>query len=213
MGSSDIDSLKSRIREISNIAVSMPPEFRQKCFELLMTHLLSGGTSPAPLAPGAPAPLSGSAPPMPMPVPFNLGYTGGPPMTALLSAFVKKIGLTTEQFGRVIGYMHGKVIFFHEPETAKGAQAQIEWAYLLALKNAIVKGSFSVDAEEVRIVCQEKGIFDRRNFYTNFRHYADSFRNPPEPAGRPQPLSSRGIVALGALIRELADGPRPSPVP
>jgi hypothetical protein len=126
-------------------------------------------------------------------------------MTAMLSAFVKKSGLSSEQFSRVVGYLHGSVVFFREPATTSPAQAQIEWSLLLALRNAIVKGSFLVDAEEVRLVCQEKGVFDRRSFFTNFRRFAAYYRTSPEPGAKPQPLSSKGIAALGTLIKELAD--------
>lgn len=194
------DALKDKIKEISLIAAAQPEEFRQKCFELLMSHLLGAPTPPSTANPFP----SGWNSASPLPV-ASLGYSGAPPMTALLAAFVKKIGLSNERFGRVVGYLHGNVVFFREPGADKAAQTQIEWAMLLALKNAIVKGAFSIDAEEVRLVCQEKGIFDRRNFYTTFRRHGDYFRSPPEPNGRAQPLSSKGLAALGALIKSLAE--------
>jgi hypothetical protein len=204
----ELDTLKEQVREISSIASAVPEEFRQKCFELLMTHLLSGGKAPAPqaLAGAMPGVVAVAAPPptFPVPVATGSGYSGGPPMTAMLSAFVKKSGLSLEQFGRVVGYLHGSVVFFREPATSSAAEAQVAWSLLLALRNAIVKGSFLVDAEEVRLVCQEKGVFDRRGFYTNFRRCAAYYRASPEPGGKPQPLSSKGIAALGTLLEGLA---------
>ena len=142
-----LDSLKEEIREITKIAETVPPEFRQKCFELLLLHLLGGG-QPVAAASIAPLPIAISG--------AQLGYTGAPPFTALLTAFLKKHGLTSEQFLRVVGYVGGKLVFLREPAAAKTAQAQIDWTLLLALKNAIVKGGFSVDGDEVRLVCQEK---------------------------------------------------------
>ncbi len=201
-----IENLKEKIREISDIAATVPEEFRQKCFELLMLHLL-GVQNPPPLPPpplaSAPTPTPwGSGPPFTVPRP---AYSGAPPMTTLLSAFVKKIGLTQDQFSRVVGYMHGNVVFFCEPATEKSAQAQIEWALLLALKNAITKGSFLVDAEEVRLICQEKGVFDRRNFFPVFKRHSDYFRSEVEQGGRPQLLTSKGLAALGVLLKSLAE--------
>jgi hypothetical protein len=172
-----------------------------------MTHLLTGTTGTTVSLPPMPLPAAPTAHRLPPAVSSALGYSGAPPVTALLGAFIKKIGLTNDQFHRVVGYLHGDVVFYREPDTTKSAQAQLEWALLLALKNAVVKGSFIVDAEEVRQMCQQKGVFDRRNFYTNFRRQADHFRSPPEPAGKPQPLSSKGIAALGALVSELAERP------
>lgn len=201
-----LDSIREQVQEVSKIAASVPEEFRQKCFELLMTHVLTSSGAPLPPLPH----VLGSAIPFTAVPPASLsalGYTGTPPMTALLTAFVKKIGLSQEQFGRVLGYVHGNVVIYREPAGAKNAQSQIEWALLLALKNAITQGNFIVDGEEVRLVCQEKGIFDRRNFYPNFRKHADYFRSPPEAGGRPQPLSSRGIAALGHLVKRLAFHP------
>jgi len=194
-----LDELKVQIKEISAIAAAVPEEFRQKCFELLMTHLLGGGSGTPPTLP---IPVGSG---VPFSLPASLGYSGPPPMTSLLHAFINKIGLASEQFNRVVGYMHGNVIFYREPDTAKAAQAQIDWALLLALKNAITRGSFLVDPEEVRLACQEKGVFERRTFYTNFRKHAVYFRSPPEPAGKPQPLSNKGIAALGDLVRQLAE--------
>lgn len=198
-----LDSIREQVQEVSRIAASVPEEFRQKCFELLMTHVLSTSGAPLPPLPhvlGAAIPFT-AMPPAPL---SPLGYSGAPPMTALLTAFVKKIGLTQEQFGRVVGYVHGNVVFYREPEIGKPAQSQIEWALLLALRNAISQGHFIVDGEGVRLVCQEKGIYDRRNFYPNFRKHADFFRTPPEAGGKPQPLSSKGIASLGQLVRRLA---------
>lgn len=197
-----LETLKEQIKEISAIAANVPEEFRQKCFELLMTHLLTGQSgTPVQLPPG----IWGSNPPVQVQQIAQLGYSGPPPMTSMLSAFMKKIGLSQDQFARVVGYAHGKVIFYREPDSEKASLAQIEWALLLALKNAINKGAFSVDGEEVRLVCQEKGVFDRRNFYTVFRRYGDYFRSPPEPAGRAQMLSAKGLNALGALLKSLAE--------
>lgn len=197
----DFNSIKDQVREISRIAATVPEEFRLKCFELLMTHLLKGG--PPPVMTGVHAPLA-PAPAAPLPVTVATNYAGAPPMSALVSAFVRKIGLTNEQFWQVVGYVHGNVIFLREPSGESGAQAQIQWALLVGLRNAINKGSFLVDPEEVRIVCQEKGVFDRRTFYTTFRRHGELFRTAPEPGCKPQPLSSKGIAALGDLVRDLA---------
>ena len=201
-----LTALKEQIQEVSKIAASVPEEFRQKCFELLMTHVLTSSGAPLPPLPHM---LSSTVPFAAVPTaPLSpIGYSGAPPMTALLTAFVKKIGLTQEQFGRVLGYVHGNVVFYREPEGAKNSQSQIDWALLLALKNAITQGNFIVDGEEVRLICQEKGIYDRRNFYPNFRKHADYFRSPPEPGGKPQPLSSKGIAALGHLVKRQAFHP------
>lgn len=197
----NFDSLKDQVREISRISAAVPEEFRLKCFELLMTHLLKGGLpSAAASGPQAlPGPVAG-----PLPVTVATNYASAPPMSALVSAFVRKIALTNEQFWQVVGYVHGNVIFLREPSGETGAQAQIHWALLVALRNAINKGSFLVDPEEVRIVCQEKGVYDRRTFYTTFRRHGELFRTAPEPGGKPQPLSSKGIAAVGDLVRNLA---------
>ena len=195
----NLEPLRERIKKISEIASSVPEEFRQKCFELLMINLLGGAAGAA-----VPSVAAMAGPALPFPAPASLGFTGQAPMTALLSTFIKKAGLTSEQFGQVVGYLHGQIVFFREPKVVRAYQAQIEWSLLLALKNAILKGAFLVDAEEVRLTCQEKGAHDRRNFYTNFRRSAEYFRAPPEPGGRAQPLSIKGINALGTLVAQLA---------
>jgi len=39
----DYAQLKDSIKEIAEIAASVPEQFRDKCFELLLTNLLSDG--------------------------------------------------------------------------------------------------------------------------------------------------------------------------
>lgn len=195
-----LEPLRERIQEISDLASSVPEEFRQKCFELLMSNLLTGGVVPAQTTMIPMTAQSG----VPFALPASMGYSGSAPLTPLLAAFIKKISLTNEQFAQIIGYLHGQLTFFKEPAATKSARAQIDWTLLLALKNVILQGGFLVDAEEVRLTCQEKGIFDRRNFYANFRRHAEYFRSAPEPGGKPQPLSAKGITALGLLVRQLA---------
>lgn len=199
-----LESLKQQVNEIAAIAATVPEAYRTKCFELLMTRLLGG---PAGMAlgvlgamPGVPQPFVGER---------SNAFPGEvEPLSALLVAFLKKIALTTAQFHRVVAYGRNESIrFLREPERARTAQVQVQWALLLALKHAMVKGVFVVDPEEVRVVCQEKGVFDRRTFTANFRRCADYFRAAPESGGKPHPLSSKGIAALGVLVKSLAEQP------
>jgi len=199
-----LDCLKQQVKEIAAIAATVPEEYRAKCFELLMTRLLGG---PSGLALGVSGAISGAPSPLVGPVENTL-QGDAEPLNALLIAFLKKNGLTSAQFRRVVLYNHAESIrFLREPECARTAQAQVQWALLLALKHAMVKGVFVVDPEEVRIVCQDKGVFDRRTFTANFRRCADYFRSAPETGGKPHPLSSKGIAVLGVLVKTLAEQP------
>ena len=82
----------------------------------------------------------------------------------------------------------------------------MQWALLLALKNCILSNDLSVDPEDVRSVCQDKGFYDTANFGTNFKRatYAKLFKGPMERQGDPQGLTPEGQTELARVIQQLA---------
>lgn len=198
----DYERIKHEVTEIAGIAASVPEPFRDKCFELLLSHLLQGtGSSTS----GDKDRLDSEQ---------DDGGTGDRerddattplPIQSQLRVFMSKTGVTKEDLEQVVMFDDGEAHFIREPTPKNVAAGQMEWALLLALKNAVEHNKFEADPEAVRSICQEKGFYDRNNFSATFKKpaYSSLFRKPLEGQGEPQPLSSDGQMSLGKLVKSL----------
>jgi hypothetical protein len=195
----DYEKLKADVKEIADIASAVPEKFRDKCFELLLTHLLRDGESPHKKEPPA---LDRQDPKTPPPDESKAQI----PITTALRLLMKKTEVTTEQLEKILFFDGGQVHFIREPHDTGITTGQMEWALLLALKNAIENNELSSDPEKVRSVCQEKGFYDRNNFggVMKAQRNAKLFKNALVSQGPSEPLSNLGQDALGELIKKLA---------
>jgi len=195
----DYAQLKDSIKEIAEIAASVPEQFRDKCFELLLANLLSDGGGATDGKSGKDehkSPDAGETKPK----------GDGVPITTQLRVLMKKTDVTKEEIEKILLFDNGEVHFIKEPQTKGITTGQMEWALLLALKNAIEKNSLTTDPEEVRSVCQDKGYYDKGNFSGVFKQERNTklFRKALVAQGPAEPLSSDGQDALGELIKRLA---------
>jgi len=209
----DYEKLKEEIKQIADIAASVPEQFRDKCFELLLTNLVQANagerrderkTEPERKA-GSGTEGADTAEKLPPPPPRKDGSKIT--LTTQLRLLMRRTTLNEEEIGSVIMQGDdGDVHFVREPHNVPLAQGQIEWALLLALKNAIKNDSMTVDPEDVRSVCQEKGFYDRANFASIFKrpNYSKYFKEALVPQGQAQPLTADGQDALGKLVKRLA---------
>jgi hypothetical protein len=182
--------LKGEIMEIAEIANSVPEQFKQKCFEILLTRLVSeesrekNGKEKDTLLDKRKTDL---------------------PVTTQLRVFMRKTGITEAELKEVVMFADNNVHFIKEPSESKITSGQIEWSLLLALKNTILNDKMCVDPEAVRSVCQEKGCYDVANFAANFKSpkYKKFFKGLMEPQGEAQTLSKEGQDELASIIRKL----------
>lgn len=202
----DYERVKSEITEIASIAASVPEQFREKTFEVLLTNLLAESKTQqrdeGQQQDGVPEDSASDA--------SGNGISGSAgnaiPMPSQVKVFMGRTGVTHDELATVVMYENEQVHFIREPRHTKVATGQIEWALLLAMKNAIESNKFEVDAESVRSVCQDRGYYDKGNFATSFKTKKNAalFKSPPEPQGDPQPLSPEGQEELGRLVKRLA---------
>jgi uncharacterized protein with HEPN domain len=186
--------LKAEISAIAEIANGIPEAFRDRCFAVLLQHLLDSESKEAPPRKEKQGEVKEKVGELSIPTPSQV------------KVFMQKTGTTTADLARVTMYEEGEVHFVQEPKTGKIARGQIEWALLIALRNAITSNSFSVDPEDVRSICQEKGFYDAANFIKNFKtpKNAALFQGQLEAQGESQKLTTDGQKELGKLIKELA---------
>ena len=200
----DYDQLKAGVKEIAEIASSVPEQFRDKCFELLLSSLLREGDGATEESKKDPKEKPDSS--------KEDARTksdqpkGEIPITTQLRVLMKRTGVTKDEIEKLLLYDDGQVHFIKEPHPKGITTGQMEWALLLALKNAILNDSLSTDPEDVRSVCQEKGNYDKTNFAGVFKtdRNAKLFRKALVKQGPAEPLSSDGQDALGELIKRLA---------
>jgi hypothetical protein len=191
----DYEKLKIEIKAIAEIANGVPQAFQERCFEVLLQHLLAGGGSPR------------DDPP-----PDEENNGGGPggsatiPQPSQVKVFLNKTKLSMDDLAKVVMWEDQQVHFLKEPTTNKIARGQIEWSLLLGLKSGIESNSFSVDPESVRSICQEKGFYDAANFSKNFKSAKNAalFQGEMDSQGESQRLSSDGQEALAKLIKSLS---------
>jgi hypothetical protein len=201
--------LKDEIREIAEIANSVPEAFRAQCFATLLEHLLAS-SAPAADQQAAAMPAAQPAQATPPATPPSSGTPASNgssiPTPSQIKLFMSKTGVTVTELASIVLYEDNEVHFIKEPTTAKISRGQIEWALLLALKNGISNNAFSVDPEELRSICQEKGFYDQTNFIKNFKPQSTAtlFTGAMEKQGAAQKLSNDGLAELGKLIKELS---------
>ena len=186
--------LKDEISAIAEIANGVPEAFRVQCFAVLLEHLLD--SEPKKKSQLKEASEVRKEPPTETLI----------PTPSQIKVFLQKTEITMADLARIVMYEDGEVHFVQEPKTGKIARGQIEWALLLALKNGITSNVMSVDPEDVRSICQEKGFYDKANFIKNFKtpKNAALFQGQMEAQGGQQKLSTDGQKELGTLIKELA---------
>ncbi len=104
------------------------------------------------------------------------------------ASLLQRTTISEATLGRVLSFVDGEIHFIHEPKPANVATGQIEWTLLAALKNAIENNSFTVDGNDVKRLCDEKGFLDPSNFWKILRpqreavHEAVHDRRPPSDA-------------------------------
>ena len=128
------------------------------------------------------------------------------PIPAVLRAFMQRTGVTEDELNSIMLHDNGDIHFIHEPITANASQGQIDWSLLLALKKAVLSGEFSVDPEDVRSICKEKGYYKQDHFIGYFKKNSGLFKGPMVPQGDPQSLTPDGQNTLAKLIKTLASG-------
>ena len=193
------ERLKIELKEIAAIADGLPERYRERCFDVLLSELLKEESSKDSPFPADPPPLTPEKTPAPPPIPNK-------PMVvqAKVRAFLTRHGLKEDVLPKILFVEGQEVHFIKEPDKSKVASCQIRWALLLALKNGILKGEMSVDAEEVRSVCIDKGIYDRKNYSSNYKKNAAFFQVSPVPHGPAVKLSDEGEKELANLLTKLS---------
>lgn len=195
----DYSKLKEAITTITDIASSVPEPFREKCFEILLSHLLAptpAKTSPAVALTPQEETIS-ETPKTP---------TASAPLPASIRAFMKKAEITDDELAKAIYFDGDEFHFLVEPSTKTISRGQIEWALLLALRAGVTGNNLAADPEDVRSMCQEKGYYDPTNFWKAFKPPKNKalFAGELKAQGDPRKLTAAGQEELSKVLHYLA---------
>lgn len=184
------EKIKDEMKKILEIVKEVPQEFKDKCFELLLSNFLERQKDiPKPEIkkpeeeiekPKVPTTVHGE-----------------------VKAFFRKYKLKIDLLESLFYFEQGMVRPIFELKTDIKAHAQIQLSLLSALKEAINSGSFRFNIEEVRESCKEKGYHDSANFTAHFKNKKDLFKSLERD--KPIELSEDGLKELAETIIELTE--------
>jgi hypothetical protein len=187
---------KEGLAKIVELVNSVPTEFRQKCFEILLGNTLQTpqlfsmqkdtGTS---IQETTQSQIQKSSKPFVLPIDVK--------------AFLTQYKLDESILWKCFLVEGGEIRPLYHLKVTKKATAQIQHALMLCLENALSKGQFSVDIEVLRTRCQENKCYGSDNFIRNLKNNDWLFKGVP--TDQPLVLSSDGKAELADLIEQIKD--------
>ncbi|MBI4764968.1 MAG: hypothetical protein HY787_10225 [Deltaproteobacteria bacterium] len=180
------------LKKIVELCKTVPEEFRQKCFELLLQHSLQATEPTNKLVPPPTDDQTHQTPPIKHKQ-FRL------PMD--VKAFLSQYGIEDSLLWKLFLIEGTEIRPIYNLKTTKKAKAQISLALLMALQNAISTGQFQVDIEELRKQCGEHKCYDSPNFMKNLKLNEKFFKEVS--SDKPLILSPDGKSDLADLLEEM----------
>lgn len=181
------------LQKIVELANTVPEEYRQKCFELLLGHALQAKYH-APLV--IPAATAGALPPS-TPPPTHKPFV----LPIDVKAFLSQYGLDESVLWKFFLVEGEEIRPIYQLQVTKKARAQIQHALMMALENAITTGQFQVDVVALRARCNDQKCFDATNFVKNIKDNAKLFKSIAND--QPMSLSPDGKSELADLLEQL----------
>jgi hypothetical protein len=180
---------REELERIVALAETLPETYRQKGFELLLTHALDGQS-------GQPIP-SGDAP--------TDGHADRRAETQTLpidvKAFFNQHHLDLAALEKLFHIEGTEVRPIYTLRDTTKVKAQIHLALLIALESAIHTGQFEIDTPTLRKRCQDQKCYDMANFMRHIRNNAGLFKSI-EPS-QPLELSVEGKKQLADLVQRM----------
>lgn len=174
-----------QLKEIVELAESLPERYRESCFELLLSNLLASARQP-PL----PEPtLEIAASPEPFVVPIDV------------RAFLSQYGIPEEALWKVFVGSGTDIRPIYKLKTTKKAEAQIQLALMMSLEGALSIGKFEVTVDDLRKRCADEKTYDSPNFMRNLKLKEDLFKAVDDVTSLA--LSPDGKSELAELVESL----------
>jgi hypothetical protein len=180
------------LQKIVELANSVPNEYRQKCFELLLGNALLLKQSVTPNTPLGQ--VATELPPHPKnQQPFILPID--------VRAFLSQYGLNETMLWKFFLRDGEEIRPIYQLRVTKKGTAQIQHALMQTLENAIIKGQFQIEIEALRTRCIDQKCYDQSNFTNNLKNNTKLFKSLD--TDQPLSLSPDGKSELAELLEQL----------
>jgi len=184
------------LKEIVELSGTVPEEYRQKCFELLLSHTLhslsksSGRIVKSEMELDEEKKPQVSEPSEQFILPIDV------------KAFMAQYGLDENTLWDFFLAGEGEIRPVYKLSTAVKSEAQLQHALMMCLENAISSGAFEVNIEALRLRCQEQKCYDSANFKAHIKRKSDWFKEIDDVEDLV--LSPMGKSELADLLDELS---------
>jgi len=182
------------LKEIVDLANSVPKEYQEKCFELILLHTLQVNKSgikqtitpeinETELQPSIESAIK------PLEIPLDV------------KAFLSQYGLDNSDLEENFMITGGGVRPIYLLDETQKKTKQIQLALMMCLEHAISDGIFQTEVESLRKRCNELNCYDSKNFLTNIRTKEKLLRLDSE--GNLLSLTTDGKSELADLLEQL----------
>lgn len=182
-----------KLQEIVDLTKSVPEEYRQKCFELLLNFALEE----------IKASLSKNSPVV-QPQLEPISPASFDPKTYVIPidvrAFLSQYRLDESILWKCFFVEGNEVRPIYRVNATKKATAQVQYALMMALETALSSGQFQVNMEDLRVRCQEQKSYDQDNFARHIKNNASLFKSIEND--QPLVLSPDGKSELADLMEQ-----------
>jgi hypothetical protein len=182
------EKYRKPIQDIISFTDTIDGEYREKCFEILLSHYLTGD-SPTRSVSTTEAPRRDA---------LNIED-----MSSETKVFLDQNNITPEMINKIFVKEKGEVHPTYKLTETRRAKAQIQTALLTALENALrgPSGTFEFSVNTVRQRCIDIKMYDGRDFYINFMDAAGLFGALNYENIK---LSATGKTELAAIVTALS---------
>jgi hypothetical protein len=181
---------KEELQEIVKMTNTVPEEYRQICFEILLRHALI----PQRELPQKAIEEKQDTPPPP------LGSSKSFILPIDVRAFLSQYSISEDSLWKLFFLEENQVRPIYQIKTTSKSKAQIQYALLMSLENALFSGEFKVEVEALRLRCKDQKSYDSVNFKTYLKSNSSLFKSITD---EPLALSPDGKSELADLIDEL----------
>ncbi|MDP9050353.1 MAG: hypothetical protein M3O31_06445 [Acidobacteriota bacterium] len=206
-----MSTLKEKIKEIADIAASVPENLQASCFEILLRdYLQSISEQPASRQQRPDEPKPPAVTPVDEAKPVEEAAKGQSDVTMAdihLKArkFMEKYSVTITEINNLF-YKDAGVItpLYEDVKTTRMSEAQIRITLLQGLRSALIEGEFAANVEDVRTECRDRKTLDGANFSANYKNNNTLFDFEKfDREIKSVRLSENGRKELAQLIKEL----------
>ncbi len=202
-----LEKIEAEIKKVLEIVKLCPANLQEKCFEILLTSIISNQEKSKSPTKDLPQKPNESKIDNSKAVDDEHGNQQEIKL-ADLHLKAKKLldqGVTLDEINNIFYKEGGEYKpVFDDLKSSKMSESQIKLALLESLRNAIQTGEFKFNTEFIRQQCDAYKCFDSANFASNFKKQKGLF-NEEYKMGIYISLSSEGKKELIKIIKQLAN--------